>query len=376
MAREAKLSRTLDGHTRAVLCCHAPLSHPDLLATSAQDGTVSLYDLRNKENVQRYECFGGEAVSSVCFTPARSDIFYASAGASVYCIDTRLGSVSEATMKFDYNNDEINQVALNQKASYLAAADDSGEIKVIDLENRKLQKTLRGVHTNICSTVQFHPHRPWELISGGLDSKIVKWDFNKGRPMKVFDEGIGAVQPGVSGQFCNPPFVHVLAAPECKVAGKGGKVLAVARGNGAVEICDLALEKCHELRLCGAIANNDGQDKGSKGKTIQQEAVDGAQEAVEGRHLSAASSVTFARFEESRSFVISGSNDKGIKMWDWCKESDTVSVERSSRNTFCGQLLLNVRHKRKVNWICTAARSSENVFVADTSKRLSVYTFL
>ncbi|MCO5571129.1 hypothetical protein L7F22_024861 [Adiantum nelumboides] len=189
MASEAKLSRTLDGHTDALLCCHAPLSHQDLLATSGQDGKVSLFDLRQNDNVQRYECFGGEAVSSVCFTPARCDIFYASAGASVYCIDTRLGAGNGAPTKFDYNIEEINQVALNQKASYLAAADDSGEIKVIDLENCKLHKTLRGVHTNICSTVQFHPHRPWELISGGLDSKIVKWDFGKGRALKVIDEG-------------------------------------------------------------------------------------------------------------------------------------------------------------------------------------------
>lgn len=376
MPGEAKLSRTLKGHSRALLCCHAPLSHPDLVATSAQDGKVCLFDLREKESVQKYECFGGEAVSSVCFTSARSEIFYSSAGASVYCIDTRLGSVSEATMKFDYNCEEINQVALNQKASYLAAADDSGEIKVIDLENCKLQKTLRGVHTNICSTVQFHPHRPWELISGGLDSKIVKWDFSKGRPLKVVDQGIGTAQPGVSGQFFNPPFVHVLAMPEGKMVGKASKVMAVARGNGAVEMCDLTLEKCHELRRGGAILKDLDQDKTSKGKTIQKETVDIADDAVEGMHLSAVSSVTFARYEESRSFVISGSNDKCIKLWDWCKENDAANVETSSSNKPRGELLLNVHHTRKVNWICTAARTSENVFVADTSKRLSIYTFM
>lgn len=159
---ESQFIRTLAGHSRSLLCCHAPLTHPDLLATSSQDGTVCLFDLRDKDNVQRYDYFGHEGVSSVCFTSARCDVLYAAAGASVYCIDTRLGSSGGAAMKFDFNSEEINQVALNQKATYLAAADDSGEIKVIDLQSRKLQKTLRGIHTNICSTVQFHPQRPWE----------------------------------------------------------------------------------------------------------------------------------------------------------------------------------------------------------------------
>ncbi|MCO5571128.1 hypothetical protein L7F22_024860 [Adiantum nelumboides] len=164
--------------------------------------------------------------------------------------------------------------------------------------------------------------------------------------------------------------------PEGKVAAKAAKVLAVARGNGAVEICDLAFEKCYELHRSGAISKILDQDKRSKGKTIKQETVDREDEAIREIHSSAVSSVTFARFDESRSFVISGSNDKHIKMWDWCKDSNAGDVESSSRNTLAGNLLLNVHHKRKVNWICTAARSSENVFVADTSKRLSVYTFL
>ena len=44
-------------------------------------------------------------------------------------------------------------------------------------------------------------------------------------------------------QLCNPPFVHSLAIPEGKVSGDAGKVIAVARGDGVVEFCDLMLEK-------------------------------------------------------------------------------------------------------------------------------------
>ncbi|KAH7282814.1 hypothetical protein KP509_35G048700 [Ceratopteris richardii] len=283
----------------------------------------------------------------------------------------RSGSVGEATMKFNYNSEEINQVAVNQKANYLAAADDSGDIKVIDLEKCRLQRTLRGVHTNICSSVQFHPHRPWELISGGLDSKIVKWDFNKGRPLKILDQGVGAAQPGPCGQLFNPPFVHALAIPEGKVSGKTSRVLAVARGNGAVEICDVTLEKCHTLRSC----NYPSQDLRNLGESTQLEICHREEDAMEGMHLSAVSTITFARFNGSKTYVISGGNDKCIKLWNWCNESKiSTNPEGSSINSPIGQLLLNVPHTRKVNWICTAARSSEHIFVADTSKSLTVLT--
>jgi WD40 repeat protein len=90
---------------------------------------------------------------------------------------------------YSFNSEEINQVAVNHKGTFLAAADDSGEIKVINLQNHKLFKTLQGVHSNICSSAVFHPRRPWEVVSGGLDSKIVKWDFSRGRPLHVVDLG-------------------------------------------------------------------------------------------------------------------------------------------------------------------------------------------
>jgi hypothetical protein len=54
--------------------------------------------------------------------------------------------------------------------------------------------------------------------------------------------GAGSSQ-GSSEQLCNPPFVHALAVPEGKVTGEAGKVMAVARGDGAVEFCDMMLER-------------------------------------------------------------------------------------------------------------------------------------
>lgn len=62
-------------------------------------------------------------------------------------------------------------MAVNRKGTFLAAADDSGEVKIVDLATGSVFKTLRGVHTNICSGVQFHPKKSWEVVTGGLDAK-------------------------------------------------------------------------------------------------------------------------------------------------------------------------------------------------------------
>lgn len=46
---------------------------------------------------------------------------------------------------------------------------------------------------------------------------------------------------GVGG-LCNPPFVHALASIDGDVPGEAGRLLAAARGDGAVDIFDFSLE--------------------------------------------------------------------------------------------------------------------------------------
>lgn len=46
---------------------------------------------------------------------------------------------------------------------------------------------------------------------------------------------------GVGG-FCNPPFIHALASMEGDVPGEAGKLLAAARGDGAVDVFDFGFE--------------------------------------------------------------------------------------------------------------------------------------
>lgn len=372
----------LRGHKRSVLCCAASPTTPHLISSSGEDGSVYWFDLRCKENASVMD-LGKEPVASVCFSPGNDDILYVAYANTVTCLDVRMAPSSGQLQKYTFNTEDINQITMNFKSSFLAAADDSGEVKIIDIRQHCLYKTLRSVHTNICSSVQFHPWRPWEVISGGLDSKIVAWDFSRGRQQMVIDAAVptteNAENASSANQICNPPFVHALAVPEENMDGKNNQVVAAARGDGTIEIIDLRFES----HVTGAKSKQSSrarkgfQSKSSKNTNVNENIASGEitkgmriqLHAGLGGHSTAASCVAFSRFGEAGKFIISGSNDASVKLWNW-----TSQIGSSSRSE--GPLSFSINNKRKVNWLCTTSRDSENLIVCDTSKVVKAYTIL
>lgn len=187
-----------------------------------QDGTICLSDLSTLKPVGRIDAArgGDAAVPALCSHPGQEEGLFAAAGSTVLQLDLRAGLGSEAVCRtYEVNADEVNGLAASAaNGGWLAAADDAGEVAVLSLAPaagsageasssgsaagpgtaagasaaraaaaRPAQyKTLRRGHTNIASAVAFRPHRPWELLSGGLDSTVVKWDFSRLRPVQTW----------------------------------------------------------------------------------------------------------------------------------------------------------------------------------------------
>ena len=184
----------------------------------------------------KLSCCSAESkeVNSVCFCGKNPERLYASCGNKIFGYDLR--NLSSTVCEFEFNEEEINQITIHDRGTYLAACDDSGEVKVVDIQSGRLFKTLKRKHENICSTVQFRPSRPWEIVSGGMDFKVISWEFSSGRSLQELNVQELGEDSQEGAYFVNPPFVHSIhmAGNGRKFAsGLGKKVLYVSsRGGG------------------------------------------------------------------------------------------------------------------------------------------------
>ncbi|CAD5334060.1 unnamed protein product [Arabidopsis thaliana] len=351
MAMAMEEPRKLRGHKSTATCCIASRDRPGIVLTSGEDGCICWFDLRCKD-VQFIIDVGTEPVSSLC----NENILYASCGNEIKSFDVHMLSATswKPLESYNYNKDEVNQVVCNGRSSFLASADDSGDVKIIDIGQKCLYKTLRAGHTSICSSVQFIPWRPWEVITGGLDSKLVLWDFSKGRSQKIID--FGSDTNNNSGQCLNPAFVHSIAIPEMDMVDKLDKICAVARGDGIVNLINIESE----------LSRKGTSSKGSSSNNVIKRV---CLDYSVGGHNAAVSCVAFSQFQEKGRFLISGGNDKTVKIWDCFK-----CLDPNNNNNNRDLLHLNINLSKKVNWLCTNQSDSENLVVCDTTRVIKVYS--
>ena len=266
---------------------------------------------------------------------------------------------------FHFNADEINQIDINPRASFICACDDSGDIKVIDVENLCLYRNLSRQHDNICSTVKFNTQKPWEIFSGGLDCQLIRWDFSRGRPLAVVhvqmsergDEGKDNTKPTIESYMVNPPMVHsvdVFSSIHSLVCGLG---------NGSVSVYSALSPKKLEA-ICSASLHSASVAYVCCVETSEQ---------------------------ESRHFIISGGNDGRICVCKFQYERRPVQVKkhRNKEHQALGELHLiaTIKHGSKINWIVvhskhykslkptTTLTSSHTLVIiaADQTSQLTVY---
>lgn len=132
--------------------------------------------------------------------------------------------------RFGLSSEEINRISIHPNGHLLAAADDSGDVMIMDLNHNTPFQRLTGIHTNICSSTTFSPYAESELISGGLDARLVGWNFEDAQLLWKCTMG------GESeAQVYNPPMVHDVAVPIVgEMEQKWPGLVAAARGDGVV----------------------------------------------------------------------------------------------------------------------------------------------
>ena len=337
------MAKQLKGHTEDILCV---TSTPDgKLFSGAEAGELCFWDLTGAKPTKIYT-ESGDDVTSICCSKQRPHEVYVACGTSVLLYDTRQLSVPMHTLKF--NEEEINQVVLHEKENYLAACDDSGQVKLLSVQERRVFKTLKNGHENICSTVAFRPGKPWDLLSGGLDSKLIHWDFSKAKVLSSFNFEELEIQDDQADKYLvNPPFIHSLSV------SSNGNFLACGTENALVQIFD-----CSKRKI-------------THSKTLRN-------------HRQGVSQVCFAT--DDKELLLSAGNDGSVIFWDMQVKdcTGTGGAGGSGEGAQASQASANndenkvaeVVHGNKINWITSYKEQDQHyVVVADNSNILTTYPF-
>ena len=292
------------------------------------------------------------AVNSITCSPLDDNFLSVAVDNVILLYDRR--STAKPLQEFRFNQEEINHIALNEKGNFLAACDDSGEVKIIDLESKKLYKTLTKHHTNICNSVQFRPTKPSELITGALDCTVIRWDYTRIQPL----DKISMQLSEHDSYSINPPMVHAVS-----IAGHGNRFVC-GLGNGSVAVYEIL------------------------GKNITRLA------CMRKLHDVCCSHLQHVQFSDVKGdCVLSGGNDGKILMFQVVEEAKESSQKKPAAGKASGKgkgkrklpprdglsakplvdinVTLALPHGYKVNWITSA--ESGYVYVADQTQYISVY---
>lgn len=345
------------GPSSPILCLTA--SQEGLVASGAEGGDLHFWS-EDGTSVGCTHFQGDSDVTSVVFSASCPTKLYASHGESISILDVR--SLKDSLDHFHVNDEEINCLSLNETENLLASADDSGAIKILNLENKKVSRSLKR-HSNICSSVAFRPQRPQSLVSCGLDMQVILWNLQKARPLWITnlqeDEAEELESLQSPGQLLNPALAHSISVASC------GSVFSCGAEDGKVRVFRVLGVKCE-------------REMGFKAHSL---------------------GVSQVSFLPESYLLLTGGNDGKIMLWDVShgiekkQKSPTKHThkKRMKRAIYSGQSgnsdasaaveepgklfpKLRIDHGEKVNWLLEAKiKGCQNILVADQTSCISVY---
>ena len=464
--------------TGSILCCAlSPHGSRTALALGGEDAAACVLDLRvagaggdasSSTSAVAHSlraglgCFhADDAVASVTWHPTREHVLLcahgrvvtawdvrhlpsetaasadsaAAAVAGMSLAETRTGDAAAGAAPrgrvhlYAFNNDEVNSVCVDRKGRRMCAADDGGEIVVVDIGDETsvsgaLVRTLKNGHENIAAGAVFRDHKPHDVVSGGLDCAVCKWDQSRSTPVATWRVGeLASASDAESGSvvggddaaaaspppMCNPPMVHAIACAngfEVSDDCAGVKrLVAAACGDGTCALIDLDLPAAKSG--AGKSRNNKSGSRNSKGRSSSSSSAAAGGEAggtsgsagndpfashggrerraavflgrsvggarSEAGHSGSCNSVAFAGWSGGR-LVLTGGNDRHVGVWDWRECGGGAGGGGAGG----GARVRFFRHGRKVNWVC-AAQALDNpggfgdTFVADTGETVAAY---
>ncbi|KAI8640698.1 WD40-repeat-containing domain protein [Parasitella parasitica] len=260
-----------------------------LLASGSEDKTCRIWDLKSRKVLKGIKNLA-DPVTCIKFAKKNQPYIYLSSGTKVlvYDLGTEGIIITNPIRTYEFSNDEINSIDINDNNKFLATADDEGIVNIIDLSTHKIYKKTLKRHSNICMSVKFRAKQSWQVWSGSMDSKVYEWDFSRGLPTNIYDM---SPKEQSTAQMFNPPFVYDVAISH------NGEWIAAGLGNCTVRL----------------IAPPNKKQK----KHFREI-------SLENGHNFMVNSVSFLTGEKG--LLISASADSRVTIWDYNDDTPIVSM--------------------------------------------------
>lgn len=265
---------------------------------------VCLYDLATK--AEKYRVTFPDSVRSIAFAPAGDVLALGFAKKRLVLIDAATGK--ELAVLEEQPADapptprvRFTQVAFSGDGKLLAATWLDSGIRIYDVEQRKLIKTLNG-HKERVLSIAFSPDQK-QLISGSQDKTAIVWDLDRGERRFSLPS-----QPGVLGVGC------VAWSPD-------GKTLATGSGKDICRLWDAQTGRLlqtlvvHEGKVFEATFSPDGKLLATGGEDHLAKLWDVATGKLVRSYDCRSGKVLCVRFSpDGKSFVTTG-RDGDAKLW-------------------------------------------------------------
>ena len=178
---ELSQAASLRGHRGGVNCL---AGEGDTLVSGGEDGTVRLWDLGAQRTARAMVAPGAQAVNALAVGRGGCEHFvFGAAGRDVFAYDLRAPGVlmrEPAVPSLGGSSDEVGALAIDAAGEHVAIGDDSGEVRVVNLDGDSQPPELDAAHGSICACLAFRPAGGGggglELLSGGTDAFAVRWD--------------------------------------------------------------------------------------------------------------------------------------------------------------------------------------------------------
>ncbi|MDP6522696.1 MAG: WD40 repeat domain-containing protein [Kiritimatiellia bacterium] len=165
----------------------APMEDGLTVISSAQDGSVRLWDVETGRELKRLYHPEGESVWYVCPVRGRKEVLTAGSNKRV----THWNLASGDSIRTYTHDKTVFRLAVSPDTSIVAAADSANMCIVWDLDSGAKLQTLSG-HGDSVYTVFFSPDGK-TLTTGSDDDFIKSWDLKTGAEKNNLGEGNGSV---------------------------------------------------------------------------------------------------------------------------------------------------------------------------------------